>query len=354
MISIMLDDKIYTCPFCGKSNFKRKGDLTQHIKYCKENPNRIEHHCKGKPGANLGWKMKESTKEKLRQANLGKKITKETREKLKRYAKRDKSLNLKCRYCGKDNFHAEIDLKNHERSCKMNPNRKIKIHEEIYCKYCGRMFNSKCGCTSHMKYCKENPDRVEHFNKNNIISEETAKKISASLKGRRSPMKGRVFTKEENEIIQNKIYKSKKNNNSFKRSNLERDIKNFLIENNIEYIDQYRSNLYPYLCDFYLPFYDLYIEVQGYMSHGSMPYDENNDECIKILELWKKRSKTNYIDSRGNFKARNQYVNWIYNWTVKDVEKRNCAINNKINFIEIFSNNLDECKNIILKSIGLH
>jgi group I intron endonuclease len=40
----------------------------------------------GKPGYNLGKKMSEETKEKMRQAHLGKKLSQETREKLKKNA----------------------------------------------------------------------------------------------------------------------------------------------------------------------------------------------------------------------------------------------------------------------------
>ena len=55
---------------------------------------------------------------------------------------------------------------------------------------------------------------------------------------------------------------------------------------------QYKSEKYPFRCDFYIRSLDLYIELNVHWTHGGMPYDKNNPECQKKLELWKEKAKT--------------------------------------------------------------
>lgn len=49
----------------------------------------------------------------------------------------------------------------------------------------------------------------------------------------------------------------------------------------------YDKERYPFSCDFYIPSKDLFIEYQGYPSHGPEPYDKNNKEHQKLLETTK-------------------------------------------------------------------
>lgn len=46
----------------------------------------------------------------------------------------------------------------------------------------------------------------------------------------------------------------------------------------------YKSELYPFHCDFYIPEKDLYIEYQGHPGHGNEPFDEQNSYHKQILE----------------------------------------------------------------------
>lgn len=112
-------------------------------------------------------------------------------------------------------------------------------------------------------------------------------------------------------------------------SKIEKQFLQYLDNQNIKYIFQYRSDKYPFLCDFYIPFYDLYIEIQGTWTHGKHPYCGNNDD-LKIVEKWKnKHSKF--------------YDNALYVWCDLDVKKRKVANENNINYLEIFSIKIDEC-----------
>ena len=89
---------------------------------------------------------------------------------------------------------------------------------------------------------------------------------------------------------------------------------------------QYKSELYPYYCDFYIDDIDLYIEYNGYWHHGNHLFDENNPDDINRLNILIEKSKT-----------KKRYLNAINVWTKKDPEKYNTAINNHLNY-KIFYN----------------
>lgn len=130
---------------------------------------------------------------------------------------------------------------------------------------------------------------------------------------------------------QYKRYLTKKKNHTFNSSKVEQQFKEYLEQNfpnDFEY--QYRSELYPFNCDFYIKSLDLYIEIQGTWTHGGHPFDENNQEDIDKLNLWKGKD-TDYYNSA------------IQVWTIGDVKKRNIAKENKLNYLEIFSRDLNKC-----------
>lgn len=98
---------------------------------------------------------------------------------------------------------------------------------------------------------------------------------------------------------------------------------------------QYFSDLYPYHCDFYIKSLNLYIELNGHWTHGKHPFDINNENDKKTIELWKSK-KSKYYEIAINV------------WTHMDVAKRNVAHKNGINYLEIFSNDTNIIKNEIL------
>lgn len=144
-----------------------------------------------------------------------------------------------------------------------------------------------------------------------------------------------VYTDE----YKNKVYETKKINKTFNISNIETILIDYFNQNNINYKYQYKSDKYPFMCDFYFPDSDAYVEIQGNWTHGDHPYDPNDENDLKILEKWENKN-TKY------------YKNAIHVWTISDPHKRTVALENDIKFIEIFSINF---KNIldILKSNNL-
>ena len=100
-------------------------------------------------------------------------------------------------------------------------------------------------------------------------------------------------------------------------------------------IRQYKDKeRYPYFCDFYIPELDLFLELNGTWTHGNHPYDMNSKEDNSILNIWKEKSKEHPM-----------YLAAIKTWVVSDVNKRNKAKENHLNFKEVW--NLDEGKEFI-------
>ena len=132
-----------------------------------------------------------------------------------------------------------------------------------------------------------------------------------------------------------KEFETKKKNNSFNISKGEDKLYKILCEKyGIEnVIRQYYSNVYPFVCDFYIKSEKLYIEYQGNWTHGKHPFDETNPDDLKTLQLWKDKSME--VNFKG--KQKRYYLNAIYTWTDLDVRKRTIAKQNNLNFIEIFN-----------------
>ena len=130
--------------------------------------------------------------------------------------------------------------------------------------------------------------------------------------------------------LQNKRYKTLKKNNSFNVSRDEEYIHQKLCGKFCLVKRQYKTDKYPFSCDFYIPEIDLYIEYQGCWTHGGIPFNPEDIQCLKKLNLWK--------DKHTKF-----YDNAIYTWTKLDVRKREIVKQNNLNWIEFF--NLEEFEN---------
>lgn len=129
----------------------------------------------------------------------------------------------------------------------------------------------------------------------------------------------------QNKEVRNKVDIAKHKNGTFNTSKPEQEIKRLLEKKfpNVQY--QYKSEKYPFNCDFYIPELDLYIEFQGIWTHGKHPFSESVED-LEILDKWKTESITSEF-----------YKNAIEVWTVKDVEKRKIALQNNINWLEFFA-----------------
>ena len=124
--------------------------------------------------------------------------------------------------------------------------------------------------------------------------------------------------------IKNKINNTKIKNKSFNISKLEEQTYFILKEKYPDIIKQYKDKRYPYYCDLYIPSLDLFIECNYHWTHGNHPYNENNENDINVINKWKEKN-TQY------------YNNAINCWSIRDVNKRKIAKQNKLNYLEFFS-----------------
>ena len=131
------------------------------------------------------------------------------------------------------------------------------------------------------------------------------------------------------EEIKTKIINSKRKNKSFNSSKIEEKFANYLTTNKIRFKRQYKSSIYPFNCDFYFPDNDLYLEINAHWTHGGHPFDSTDKEDLIKLEQWRKQNTDFYNHA-------------IKTWTVRDVLKRETAKKNNLNYLEMFTNKIDD------------
>ena len=121
-------------------------------------------------------------------------------------------------------------------------------------------------------------------------------------------------------------------NHSFNTSKPEEELYLYIKEKFPSVKRQYKDKLrYPYNCDFYIPELDYFIELQGYYTHNTHPYNPNSISDQVLVERYKER-----------YGPKCQAITI---WTSKDPEKRDCAKCNHLNFKEVWS--LEEGKKFI-------
>ena len=121
-------------------------------------------------------------------------------------------------------------------------------------------------------------------------------------------------------------------NHSFNTSKPEEELYLYIKEKFPSVKRQYKDKLrYPYNCDFYIPELDYFIELQGYYTHNTHPYNPNSISDQVLVERYKER-----------YGPKCQAITI---WTSKDPEKRDCAKRNHLNFKEVW--NLEEGKKFI-------
>lgn len=210
--------------------------------------------------------------------------------------------------------------------------------EVLVCKECGkpiRIFgvnfcSAKCGA--------KNSETREKFRETNLIKsgvihpsklEYIKRKKIETFKERygcENPMQIEKVKKHFHKNLQTRLqkeYLTKKKNKTFKSSKEELKFFEYFKKYFPDAISHYRSVLYPWQCDIYIPSTNTFIEIQRSWTHGGRPYIK--EECKEQLLKWKEKAKTS-----------NYYKNAIKTWIQRDVEKRNWAKSHGLNYIEIF------------------
>lgn len=134
----------------------------------------------------------------------------------------------------------------------------------------------------------------------------------------------------QNVMIREKMYESKRINGTFDTSNIEDIMYNYICEyfgiDNV--IRQYKSDIYPYRCDFYIKCRDLYIELNASWTHGGHWFNATDVDDLQQLSVWHEKAVISEY-----------YANAIATWTVRDVKKREFARMNKLNYVALWNKN---------------
>ena len=181
----------------------------------------------------------------------------------------------------------------------------------------------------------------EKYNDTSINNAWQAKEVIEKIKQTMLEHYGVInygLTKEhQNKLKSKEVVKKRENtkrkNHTFNTSKGENESYKLLKEKYIDIKYQYKSKVYPFYCDFYIPSLNLYIECNYHWTHGGKPF-ENIEEDNLIIKKWKEKN-TKFYDNAINC------------WTIRDVKKRNTAKENNLNYIEFW--NIEELKDWLIK-----
>ena len=96
-------------------------------------------------------------------------------------------------------------------------------------------------------------------------------------------------------------------------------------------LTQYTSDEYPFRCDFYIKSRNMYVELNGLWTHGSHWFDKSNSNDFEILNDWMSKSENSDYYSKA-----------VEVWSKRDVLKRQCAIDNNLNYIVFWDSTLKD------------
>ena len=227
-----------------------------------------------------------------------------------------------------------------------NPVRWIGKKSKLYTTYC----SNTCSANSKETYIKKKATLIKNWGTEHCYDSDKYKNLMKAKYGveyiwQRDDVKEKrkntllkkygVENPTQNKDIMNKVWETCKLHKTFPGSRKEDDIYNWLIELGYNVIRQYKSEKYPFNCDFYLSDYDVYIEYQGSQFHHNRAYLGTKDDLIEIEKLQKDITKKLLEGKNPQSSA------IIETWTQRDVYKRTIAKQNNVKLFEIF-----ECDNI--------
>jgi len=308
------------CKNCGKAakysiyNFAKycSSSCQLNYRYARETP--AEKEARSKKIA-LGWTKEKRQQQSQKHKVLNKKYDSDY------YAQRDKKLRkTKEEKYGDAHYGDFGSERNKEAMLEKYGVENIFQLDGFYDKYCENVV------AEVRKTCREryNTDWIPHEERDNNIP----KRIETCRK--RYGVDHYVQSKEYQKVasgIQARIRATKRKNGSTNTSALETNLYKEVRELYPTYEVQrdYTDKRYPYNCDIYVKELDLFIEIQGYFTHGKKAFLKTKEDN-ELLVKWLKKAE----DSKF-------FKNAVYNWTVRDVEKRELAKINQLNFLEVFS-----------------
>lgn len=140
-----------------------------------------------------------------------------------------------------------------------------------------------------------------------------------------------------------KSWETKRKNGTFNTSKPEKTLYLLLCDvfgkENVktQYMDKIR---YPFRCDFYIESEDLFIELNAHWSHGGHFYDDESIEDRELVKELKRRAKE---------KGSKYYHAALYNWTKRDILKRDTALKNNLNYVVFWKQDLSDAREYLQK-----
>lgn len=272
---------------------------------------------------------------------------------------------MKCKVCGKEYKKVNSNhLKLHKLTPKEYYDKFFKQDGEEICPVCGKenaflgitagyRNHCSCRCSSLDKQvqCKVKNTRQERYGDENysLIGSNSWNENIKNKYGKEDYM--RFGTPEQVEALSQKYPEAEialqddsnqamlKVTNMIRKKHgygsvLELEFANKLEKLGIQFIPQYKSPDYPFYCDFFLPSYKIYIELHIGPMHGGHWFNKNSSEDRKKLKELK--------NSQSEFKKV-----WAKTWSEIDLEKKQVAIDNKLNYVVLFSK--DEINDFLTK-----
>lgn len=170
------------------------------------------------------------------------------------------------------------------------------------------------GCPKCVVKKREETNLKRYGVKNIMALPETLDKIKATTK-----KKYGVDYAMQDKTLAFKNFEAKRQNCTLNTSSVEEHIKGF-----DDFESQYNKDArYPYLCDFYDKGRDLFIEVNASWTHGYHWYDIEKD--AGVCTKWKDKSEDSTY-----------YANALDVFTKRDVEKRETARVNSLNYVTLW------------------
>lgn len=176
----------------------------------------------------------------------------------------------------------------------------------------GHLSGKGCLKCAPKKRAKTN---VERYGVRNVMSlQSTLEKIKAA-----THKKYGVDYAMQDKDLASKNVEAKRQSGTFSTSSVEEHVKGF-----DDFEVQYNKDTrYPYLCDFYDKGRDLFIEVNASWTHGYHWYDIEKD--AGVCTKWKDKSEDSTY-----------YANALDVFTKRDVEKRETARVNSLNYVTLW------------------
>lgn len=173
---------------------------------------------------------------------------------------------------------------------------------------------------------------IEKYGVDNPMKVSEIANLSAKRRQKSMMNKYGVANSVQSSEIRNKIFKARKDNNTLNTSLPETtmliELQSIFGKDDVIY-NEIIDDRYPYHVDFYIKSRDLFIELNGDITHGDKWFDSSSDEDNEKLESY--ISNMERIECESGKKSR--YSAMIRTWTVTDVVKRNKAKANNLNYL---------------------